>query len=108
MGIEKFINKVYNVEELFGEVELAVAQLVDTNFSNDEEERPEALMRLLFIMSETDDEQRHFILMRAISYAFRHVPHYKRALEGYMRELVKGKGRKKKRKTPVVPPRRQA
>jgi hypothetical protein len=96
MSISRFINKVYNVDELFGEVEHAVAYLVDPTLSDDEDDRPEALLRLLFLMSETDDAQRDYIIERAKVYAFQYMPQYERAVKDYLRALT-GKGKKKRR-----------
>jgi hypothetical protein len=97
MSIARLLQPEYAAEEAMSVVELAVAQLVDDNFEQDEEGRVKALLRLLFIMSESDDEHRHFVLQRAIGYAFQSTPHHARAVNDYLREL-KGKGRKRKRR----------
>ena len=97
MSIARLLQREYAAEEALSVVELAVAQLVDDNFEQDEEGRVKALLRLLFIMSESDDEHRHFVLQRAIGYAFQSTPHHARAVKDYLRKL-KGKGRKHKRR----------
>jgi hypothetical protein len=103
MGIEKFINHHYQIEDLYGELELAVSQLVEDTISDDVDDRQQALMRLLFLIKEQEEENYTFHLLdKAIAYAFQHVPHHKQAVKGYLGELT-GKGKKKpRRKTPQV------
>jgi hypothetical protein len=98
MSLAKFINRHYQIEDLYGELERAVAQLVEETISDDLKDRQEALMRLLFLLKEQDEENYTFLLMdKALGYAFQHIPHHDRAIESYLDELT-GKGQKKRRK----------
>jgi hypothetical protein len=98
MNIARFINRHYQIEDLYGEVELVVSQLVEDTISDDLEDRQEALMRLLFLLKEQEEENYTFLLMdKAIGYAFQHIPQHDRAIEDYLKELT-GKGQKKTRR----------
>ena len=98
MSIAKFINRHYQIEDLYGEVELAVSQLVEETISDDVEYRQQALMRLLLIIKEQEEENYTlFLLDKALVYAFQHIPQHDRAIKSYLNELT-GKGKKPRRK----------